>query len=112
MSLRENILPGLTTLHIWPSLPIRDFSSRLVHVLRLYHLFREIVVSSSFSSGTSMVILRELITMPRYVRRVEGPSILSSARGMFKSWKACMMLSSWAIACAICVSRTAKKSSE
>lgn len=112
INLLENIRPGLTTLDMWLSLPIRDFSSRFVHVLRFFHLFKLVVASASFSLGTSMVIVTELIMMPRYFNKVQGPSILSSARGMSRSLKALIMVLSWVVAMSIIFPRTAKKSSE
>ena len=65
INLRENILPGRTTLQMCPSFPIRDFNSRLVEVLREFHLLRFSMAARSFSSGTSIVIFEELMAMPR-----------------------------------------------
>ena len=112
ISLRRNILPGLTTLQMCPSFPIKDFSWRLVHVLRLYHFFRLAMASVNFASGTSMVMCNEFIIIPRYIRNVQGPSIFSKAKGIPRSLKAFIMVLSWALARPISFANTAKKSSE
>ena len=48
----ENIRPGRTTLHMCPSLPMRDFNCRFVHVRLFLHLRRISMESMYFSSGT------------------------------------------------------------
>ena len=90
MRRRVNILPGLTTLPMWLSFPMIDFSCRFVHVLLSFHLCRLAVASESFSWGISIVIEMEFITIPRYTRDVAGPSILPSLRG-----SACLGMRVW-----------------
>ena len=70
------------------------------------------MASAIFSVGTSIVMRRELIIMPKYIKARAGPSILSSARGIFMSRKAWVMVFNWVSAGFSSLSNTAKKSSE
>ena len=86
ISLRKNILPGLTTLEAKAKRPIRDSSSRLVHFGRLNHCLMIALICCSLSAGSRMVIATESgISIPKYVIVVVGPTSLSSAMGTPKS---------------------------
>lgn len=63
----ENILPGRTILQMEPSFPIRDFSWRFVHVRFWAQEVSKVVQSLYFVVVISMVMLCELMAMPRYV---------------------------------------------
>ena len=83
-----------------------------MYVLRFFHLWSFDIASAIFSGGTSIVICRELILMPRYIKARVGPSILSSSSGIFMSRKAWVIVLSWVCAEFNSLPNTAKKSSE
>ena len=69
------------------SLPIRESSSRLRHLLQVDQYCNEASNSDSLSSGKDDSMEVVSITIPRKTRRVVGPSSLSGARGM-PNWEA------------------------
>ena len=62
---RKKIRPGLITLQAKEREPIKDKSSRLVHLGRLYQRSIEVSKDENLSEGRRMIIPMESISIPR-----------------------------------------------
>ena len=80
MALRRNVLPGLTTRQACCSVPTRDSSCRRRHTLRCNHWARRPLRRHSLSWGRRSTPSIVSSSMPRNVRRCDGPSSFANAR--------------------------------
>ena len=83
---RRKVRPEGTTLHACWRLPIKDSSSFRVQWRLSDQEIRSVWIRSNFSCGRRAYSWRESSSMPRTVRRVEGPSNFSGWRGIPLSW--------------------------
>ena len=83
---RRKVRPDGTTLHACWRLPVKDSSSFRVQWRLSDQEIRSVRIQSNFSCGRRACNRRESSSMPRTVRRVEGPSSLSRWRGILQSW--------------------------
>ena len=88
----EKCRPGFTTLQANDKEPISDNNSRLVHFLRCDHIDSLSDSSLYLSGGSLMMRCSVSISIPRYVRSWEGPTILSGAKGTPSSRNAFLCL--------------------
>ena len=81
INLLKKMRPGLTTLQAKERSPMSDNNSRLVRFLRTPQVANSCLTSANFSFGSLMVMATVSISMPRNVRQVAGPPVLSVAMG-------------------------------
>ena len=79
---RKKVRPGQTTCHAWCSFPSSSSSCVRVHHRFCCHSLRSCLRASNLTLGRRAIWRMESNSIPKTIKQVAGPSVLSGCKGM------------------------------